>query len=142
LGGSPGILAKCGEDCVFRIIINVRDKSIKKMDMEAIEIITKVISALATILVPILVVWMGNKLSNTFKEKEIRLKYIEMAIDVLKEKPEDKDLDMRQWAIDVLSEYSEIELPKTVQNRLLKEQPLPSDRLFESQKNFYEKQFK
>ena len=112
------------------------------MDMETIEIFNKIASSFAAILIPILVVWLGNKLSSTFKEKEIRLKYIEMAIDVLKEKPEDKDLDIRQWAIDVISEYSEIEIPKTAQNRLLKEQSLPSDRLFETQKSFYEKQFK
>lgn len=112
------------------------------MDMETIEIFNKIVSSFAAILIPILVVWLGNKLSSTFKEKEIRLKYIEMAIDVLKEKPEDKDLDIRQWAIDVISEYSEIEIPKTAQNRLLKEQSLPSDRLFETQKSFYEKQFK
>lgn len=110
--------------------------------MDTIEFFSKILSSLATILIPILVVWLGNKLSNAFKEKEIRLKYIEMAIDVLKEKPEDEDHDIRKWAIDVISEYSEIELPKTAQKRLLKDQALPSDRLFKIQKNFYEKQFK
>lgn len=111
------------------------------MEVETIDLYSKVISSIATILIPILVVWMGNRLSRAFKEKEIRLKYIEMAIDVLKEKPESKDLDIRQWAIDIITEYSEIELPKTAQTRLLKEQSLPSDRLFETQKKFYEKQF-
>lgn len=112
------------------------------MDMGKIESISKIISSLGTIFIPIIIVWISNKLSNTFKERDIRLKYIQVAIDILKEKPEDKDLDMRQWAIDVLSEYSEIELPKTAKNRLIHEQALPSDRLFEIQKGFYEKQFK
>lgn len=106
--------------------------------METLNIIIKIVS---TILIPVMVVWFGNRVSRAIKEKEIRVKYIEIAIDILKEKPDEKEQEIRQWAINVINEFSELKLPETVQQTLVKDKPLTRERWFETQKKYYDKHF-
>lgn len=52
-----------------------------------LEFIKTLSQVIAAIVIPVVVVWIGNKLSKNIRERELRTKYIEIAIDVLKEMP-------------------------------------------------------
>lgn len=68
------------------------------------EILAKVI---ASIVIPILIFVYGNKINATLKEKEIGVKYIEIATNILTQQPKNTPVSIRKWAIEVLNVYSE-----------------------------------
>ena len=61
---------------------------------------------IASVLVPIVVVVVGNEYSTTIKYSENSVKFTELAIKVLDNKPTDENKNLRLWAIDILNEYS------------------------------------
>jgi hypothetical protein len=60
------------------------------------------------------------------KESEIRLKYLELAISILQEQPNNSNKGLRQWAVNLLKENSPVPFvePKT-QTELIEEISLP-----------------
>jgi hypothetical protein len=60
----------------------------------------------ALALVPIVLGIYGSSINTTLKEKEIRVKYIEIATEILSEKPSPDSRALRSWAIDVIQTYS------------------------------------
>lgn len=107
-----------------------------------LEMIETVIKGTATVIIPLAGIWIANKLSRSVRERELRTKYIEIAVDILKDKPTEQRAALRQWASDVITRYSEIKLPTTAQNNLVRDAPLTTERsseekLFEMQRNFY-----
>ncbi len=59
-----------------------------------------------TFLITLAIAVSGFLINNTLKDKEIKLQYIEMAIDILKEKPNENTKELRLWAIDIVQDYS------------------------------------
>jgi VIT1/CCC1 family predicted Fe2+/Mn2+ transporter len=57
----------------------------------------------ASVLVPIVIAVIGHSYTSALKESENRVKYTELAISILKDKPEKETNDVRAWAIDVIS---------------------------------------
>lgn len=48
--------------------------------------------AIAAVFVPIVIVFIGNLYTNAIKEREVKLQYIDLAIDILVQKPQKKIL--------------------------------------------------
>jgi len=63
-------------------------------------------------LVPIVLGFYGSSINKTLKEKEIGVKYIEIATDLLSEKPSSDSKALRDWAIDVIQTYSLVPFSK------------------------------
>lgn len=81
----------------------------------------KPISALiASVFVPLAVVMIGSWYSSALKESEIQVRYVELAVGILKESPSEEKANMRKWAVDVVNNYSEIKLDGKAQEELLK----------------------
>ncbi len=77
----------------------------------------------ATLFVPIVVAWIGTSATSTWDD-QVKLRYLELAIEVLKEPPTQSNVDLRAWAMEVLSESSPTRMDsKTLDN--LKLTPLP-----------------
>ncbi len=91
----------------------------------------------ATIVIPLVIFLIGNRISRNLREKEIRARYIELAVDVLKEIPEKHQAPLRGWAIDIINHYSDIPLPDQARATLISERPLTNERLASIQKQFY-----
>ena len=91
----------------------------------------------ATIVIPLVIFLIGNRISRNLREKEIRARYIELAVDVLKEIPEKHQAPLRGWAIDIINHYSDIPLPAQARATLISERPLTNERLASIQKQFY-----
>ncbi len=70
------------------------------------------------IILLIVIVWYGNVINNTLKQKELNVKMIEVAVKILTTKPAKEPDHLREWAIDILDKYSETPLPDKVKQEL------------------------
>ena len=96
-------------------------------------------SVLAALLVPIVIALVGHAYTSALKEAEIRVKYTELAISILKEKPAQDTKDVRAWSVDVINKYSGVPMDANVRKQLL------GSRLIQSNftnSNFLESDFK
>jgi hypothetical protein len=75
---------------------------------------------IGTLLIPIVIVISGFLINNTIKEKEIKLQYIEMALGILREEPNQDSIGLRLWAIDVAQKYSIVGLSEEALEELKK----------------------
>jgi hypothetical protein len=64
---------------------------------------TKIIASVCT---PIVIIVSGVVINSALKKSEIRVKYVEVAVSILKDKPRDDTKALRNWAIDVLESNS------------------------------------
>jgi len=98
----------------------------------------------ASVLIPLLIAIVGYSVNQSIKDNELSLSYIELSVDILKENPKPGTEKLREWAIDVVNNYSDVKLSKDAQDELTKgalplensraSNPL-SDRAWEIEKN-------
>jgi hypothetical protein len=96
---------------------------------EAVQLILDGLTTLAIIAVPLVLLWIGNRVANAVKDREIKEKYVELATRILGEVPyaerqDDMRRALRRWATDVVNTYSEIKLPESTQQALVERMPL------------------
>ncbi len=83
-----------------------------------LEIAKIIITAVATVLVPIMIAF----LTTTYKKsqtEQLQLKYMEVAIEILKEPPNAQTKELRKWAVYVLDSFSPISLGEEIKKELL-----------------------
>ena len=61
--------------------------------------------------------------SNAAREKEIQTRYIEIASQILQQKPDESNKGIRLWAIEIFKKYSPIPISSQVEKEL-QQQPL------------------
>jgi len=81
------------------------------------ETIAKVASV---VLVPMVLAFIGYLINNSIKGKELKLKYVELAVNILKEEPNEKTKNLREWAIKNINNYSQIKMSSEVRKELEK----------------------
>ena len=88
---------------------------------------------IGTLLIPIAIAVFGIFINNTIKEKEIKLKYIELAISILRDEPKQETIGLREWAINLVQKYS---IEKFSEGALeeLKRSALPYEKLLKDTK--------
>ena len=84
-------------------------------------------TATAAVLIPIAIVVVGHFVNSTIKNNEIRLKYVELAVSILKEKPNPETANLRKWAIDIVNVNSNVKLSKAAEKELQKQKLIFSD---------------
>ena len=60
----------------------------------------------------------GFFINNTFRQKDLNIKMVEVAINILISPPTKEQTPLRDWAIEGLDKYSEVKLPKEAKNEL------------------------
>jgi hypothetical protein len=79
----------------------------------------KVLSvAISSIAIPIVVAVVGSTFSKDQREKEIGVRYVELAIQLLRATPDAESKALRTWAIKVVDHYSEVPLPEDAKQEL------------------------
>ena len=79
-----------------------------------------VVSALvASVLVPVAIALVGHFYTSAIKQAENNVKYTELAISILKENPTDENDEVREWAVDVINEYSGVSMSADVRAQLV-----------------------
>ena len=84
----------------------------------------KILQTIGVVFIPIVF----SISSCQFQENELKQKYIETAVGILKEKPSIETQGIRSWAIKVFIEYSPIEVDKKTVNEL-KASALPAKKI-------------
>lgn len=81
---------------------------------QAINAISGLLAALA---VPIVLAVIGYRYTDALKEREIQGKFVELALNILKEPPKPEGRGVREWAIAVVNQYSGVPLsPEATQD--------------------------
>jgi hypothetical protein len=70
-------------------------------------------------MIPVVIAISSNQISSSIKEKEIKVKYVEIAVGILKQYPEE-DTNIREWAVAVIQKYAPIPLKEKAKQELLK----------------------
>ena len=73
---------------------------------------------IASVLVPVVGGYVGGTYSSRLKESENDMKYIELAVSIIREDPKAETSALRNWAVAVLASRSIIPLPKKAQDEL------------------------
>ena len=90
----------------------------------------KIVSGLiASLLVPIVIAFVGNEYSSALKESENRLRYTELAIEILNEPPTGSNKNIRGWAIDVVNKYSGVPIDEKTKLEMLESPILEVEKL-------------
>jgi hypothetical protein len=77
---------------------------------------------LASVLTPVVIAVVGQTFSKAEKEREIGVRYVELATNILRTEPKQSTRALRSWAVSVIDHYSEVPLSKQVRNELELEQ--------------------
>lgn len=72
----------------------------------------------ATLGIPLVLALVANSFSKDQKELEIGVKYVELATQILREKPTPETKGLRSWAIATVDHYSRVPLTKEAKNDL------------------------
>ena len=79
----------------------------------------------ASVLIPVAIAFVGAAAKSSIEAKNIGLHYIELAVGVLKEKPNQDTEHLRKWAIGVVNFYSTVPLTEAAKRELeLKQLPI------------------
>jgi hypothetical protein len=72
----------------------------------------------AALAIPIVIAYLGNSLSQAQKQEELAVRYVELAIGILRSEPTNDTRALRTWAVTVLGHYSQVPLSPEVQDEL------------------------
>lgn len=72
----------------------------------------------ASLLVPLAVAFVGNTYATAMKDAENKLRYVELAIGILRADPSKENQALRGWAVEVLSSQSVVPISEDVRNQL------------------------
>jgi hypothetical protein len=81
--------------------------------IEKLETLSKIIAA---ILIPVMIAYMGNRISESNSRRDAQTHLVELAIEILNKDPNGKNTAeekiLKDWAIKVVDTYSGVPLPK------------------------------
>jgi len=63
---------------------------------------------MATVVLPFIIYVLGQSYDSSKNEREMSLRYIEVAVGILKEQPTDETKNLRKWAIEIIENYSTV----------------------------------
>lgn len=73
---------------------------------------------LASLFVPLAVAFVGHTYTSAMKESENRLKYVELAVSILRAEPAPENAALRDWAVEVINNQSVVPLSAQAQAQL------------------------
>jgi peptidoglycan LD-endopeptidase CwlK len=79
-------------------------------------------SILSAIAIPVVGYWVSSALKN----KEIEGKFVELAVEILKSEPTANQKNLREWATDIINNYSGVRLSKEASSDLINKTVIPS----------------
>lgn len=73
----------------------------------------------AAVLVPIVLIIIGNSFKHVSNERSLEARFVEKAISMLSVAPSKESVPLREWAVEVVNKYSEVKLPESTQELLI-----------------------
>lgn len=73
---------------------------------------TKILASVAsTIFIPVVIAFVTNSYTSALKQNELGVRYVEIALSILRAPRTEETLGLRKWAVEVLNENSLVPLP-------------------------------
>ena len=84
------------------------------------KVITEIVIAVgATIVIPLVIHYSTLKYNDAAKERETSVRYVELAISILRVNPNDQREELRSWALDIVNRYATIKLSENAKKDLM-----------------------
>jgi hypothetical protein len=99
------------------------------MASDGVERAKAVSGFIASVIIPLALAYVGNQYSTALKESELQAQYVSMATDILADEPTADTKDLREWAIKIVNQYSEVPLGSTTESQLKSKVSLPKANL-------------
>jgi len=94
---------------------------------ELFERLRTIATIFGAVLVPVVVAVVGQSYTAAIKQQESRSRFVELAIEILREDPQEGEEDpLRQWAADVVNANSGTQLSVSARTALVESRALPS----------------
>jgi hypothetical protein len=69
-------------------------------------------------LIPVLIAFVGHSYTDVIRAKEMELRYVELAVDILKQKPAKDSAELRSWAIKIVDKFAPLPLSEKAKEEL------------------------
>ncbi|MDB6062590.1 MAG: sleB [Verrucomicrobiaceae bacterium] len=92
---------------------------------EKLENLKSISSIVSAVVIPVVVLIVGNNYSTATKERELQGKFVELAVAILREPPEKQAHNLRDWATQVITNYSGVPLSVEAKKDLIENIQLP-----------------
>ena len=66
--------------------------------MGKLEILKTVSSAFAAIVIPLVLLFVGQSYTSAIKERELQGRFVQLAVTILREEPTEANRNLRKWA--------------------------------------------
>ena len=90
-------------------------ESLKKDRWDKVKIFAEIVAIIAVIIY-------GHIINSSIKEREINLQLVKVAVDILRTEPNSSTRILREWAIEIVDNYSGVPLTKDVKEELVNKQ--------------------
>jgi hypothetical protein len=80
---------------------------------------------LATVALPLVLLVLGNRYTESQKDKDIGQRYVELAVEILAAPPTEGARELRSWAVATVNRYSEVKMSEGLTNSLVEREALP-----------------
>lgn len=88
--------------------------------------LTALSTAIAAVLIPVVIAIVGQEFSASIKEREVQSRFVELAINILRQPPAPDAKNLRRWAGEVINKYSGVPLGSELSSDLIERLPLPA----------------
>jgi hypothetical protein len=100
---------------------NTQESIMGKSLLEQIEICANIFCKVS---IPLVLLILGLCLNSSYRERELRQKYVEIAVGILGSQPTPETSPLRTWAMRTVNNHAEIKMSPQVRE-ILKERALP-----------------
>lgn len=81
-------------------------------------------AAIAAASIPLVVAYIVQSYTAAVKERDRNAQYVEIAVGILSESPNDDNKPLREWAVSVINRYSDVPFTERQTQLLINEIPL------------------
>jgi hypothetical protein len=86
-------------------------------DGSALQWLAAITTFLASVGIPLVVFFVGEKLSISLKNRDINTHYLDFAVQILNADPYNAG-DLREWAKEIINKYSQVPMTEEAANQL------------------------
>ncbi|MCH7726690.1 MAG: hypothetical protein IH991_09455 [Planctomycetes bacterium] len=86
--------------------------------------LSAILAGFAAASIPVVVVLVGNMFTTAINVRNRETRFIEIAVNVLSDKPTEANKPLREWAVEILVMHSPVELTKRQQQLLVEEETI------------------
>lgn len=67
-------------------------------------------TSISVIIIPIIVAYLAKSYESEYNNNKLSQEYTKIAVDILNSPPSDSKIKIREWAIDIINEYSKVKI--------------------------------